>query len=96
MFPAGFHPTIPGMFKPLVYTWRPLMLWMHLVWRQQGFPVQLPTFVARMLAFKLSIDTSKLPAVGDLLRSMARCGAAGLRLALLGPHLHPLPGTWPC
>lgn len=38
----------------------------------QGFPVQLPTFVARMLAFKLSIDTSKLPAVGDLLRSMAR------------------------
>jgi hypothetical protein len=38
----------------------------------QGFPVHLPTFVARMLAFKLSIDTSKLPAVGDLLRSMAR------------------------
>jgi hypothetical protein len=38
----------------------------------QGFPVQLPTFVARMLAFKLSIDSSKLPAVGDLLRSMAR------------------------
>jgi hypothetical protein len=72
------------MFKPLVYTWRPLMLWMHLVWRQKGFPVQLPTFVARMLAFKLSIDTSKLPAVGDLLRSMARCGAGGLRVALLG------------
>jgi len=36
--------------------------------------VHLPTFVARMLAFKLSVDTSKLPAVGDLLRSMARCG----------------------
>ena len=42
----------------------------------QGFPVQLPTFVARMLAFKLSIDSSKLPAVGDLLRSMARWGHA--------------------
>jgi hypothetical protein len=26
----------------------------------QGFPVHLPTFVARMLAFKLTIDTSKL------------------------------------
>lgn len=38
----------------------------------QGFPVHLPTFVARMLAFKLSVDTSKLPAVGDLLRNMAR------------------------
>ena len=38
----------------------------------QGFPVHLPTFVARMLAFKLSVDTSKLPAVGDLMRSMAR------------------------
>lgn len=39
--------------------------------------MQLPTFVARMLAFKLSIDTSKLPAVGDLLRSMARCASRG-------------------
>lgn len=33
--PAGFHPVIPGMFKPLVYVWRPLMLWTQLVWRQQ-------------------------------------------------------------
>lgn len=32
---AGFHPIIPGMFKPLVYIWRPLMLWTQLVWRQQ-------------------------------------------------------------
>jgi hypothetical protein len=32
---SGFHPIIPGMFKPLVYVWRPLMLWMQLVWRQQ-------------------------------------------------------------
>lgn len=32
---AGFHPIIPSMFKPLVYVWRPLMLWTKLVWRQQ-------------------------------------------------------------
>lgn len=32
---SGFHPVIPSMFKPLVYIWRPLMLWTQLVWRQQ-------------------------------------------------------------
>jgi hypothetical protein len=56
----------------------------------QGFPVHLPTFVARMLAFKLTIDTSKLPAVGDLVRSLARLLLGGDRSAwdraLLMPH----------
>jgi len=44
--------------------WRPGWL--------QAFPVHLPTFVARLLAFKMAVDSSKLPAVGDLLRAMAR------------------------
>jgi hypothetical protein len=56
----------------------------------QGFPVHLPTMVARMLAFKLTIDTSKLPAVGDLVRSLARLLLGGDRSAwdraLLMPH----------
>jgi hypothetical protein len=39
----------------------------------QAFPVQLPTFVARMLAFKLTIDTSKLPAACCCLRAVAWC-----------------------
>jgi hypothetical protein len=38
----------------------------------QAFPVHLPTFVVRMLAFKLSMDTTRLPAVGDLLRGFAK------------------------
>jgi hypothetical protein len=33
--PAGFHPVIPRMFKPLVYVWRPLMAYMTWIWRQQ-------------------------------------------------------------
>lgn len=56
----------------------------------QAFPVHLPTFVARMLAFKLTIDTSRLPAVGDLVRSLARLLLGGDRSAwdraLLMPH----------
>jgi hypothetical protein len=46
--------------------------------------------VARMLAFKLTIDTSKLPAVGDLVRSLAMLLLGGDRSAwdraLLMPH----------
>ena len=33
--PPGFHPVIPSMFKPLIYVWRPLMLWTKLIWRQK-------------------------------------------------------------
>uniref|UniRef100_A0A383VBJ4 AB hydrolase-1 domain-containing protein n=1 Tax=Tetradesmus obliquus TaxID=3088 RepID=A0A383VBJ4_TETOB len=100
--PAGFHMVIPRMFQPLVYVWRPAMWYFKRVWRQQAFPVHLPTFMARLLAFKLTIDTSKLPAVGDLLQSIARLLLGGDRSAwdraLLMPHYAaagmPLLSSW--
>lgn len=56
----------------------------------QAFPVHLPTFVARLLAFKVAVDTSKLPAVGDLVKAFARLVLGGDRSAwdraLVMPH----------
>jgi hypothetical protein len=56
----------------------------------QAFPVHLPTFLARLLAFKAAVDTSRLPAVGDLLRAAAALLLGGDRSAwdraLLMPH----------
>lgn len=33
--PAGFHPIIPRVFKPVVYLWRPLVWYMRFVWQQK-------------------------------------------------------------
>eukprot|EP00775_Hariotina_reticulata_P007608 gene7608-7810_t len=77
--PAGFHPVIPALFKPVAAAW-PVVMWlMRTLWRQQAFPMHLPTFVARLLAFKMAVDSSKLPAVGDLLRALARLLLGGDR-----------------
>ena len=52
--------------------------------------MHLPTFVARLLAFKVAVDTSKLPAVGDLMKAFARLVLGGDRSAwdraLVMPH----------
>jgi hypothetical protein len=53
----------------------PITLGTHLlklVWKGAAFPAHLPTFVARALMFKFSLDTMRLPALGDLLRALAR------------------------
>ena len=66
----------------------PLLL--HWLLTLQAFPVHLPTFVARLLAFKVAVDTSKLPAVGDLMKAFARLVLGGDRSAwdraLVMPH----------
>eukprot|EP00878_Enallax_costatus_P043985 GHUV01052118.1.p1 GENE.GHUV01052118.1~~GHUV01052118.1.p1 ORF type:complete len:164 (-),score=28.01 GHUV01052118.1:372-833(-) len=62
----------------------------HCLLALQAFPVHLPTFVARLLAFKVAVDTSKLPAVGDLMKAFARLVLGGDRSAwdraLVMPH----------
>ena len=60
------------MFRPLILPITLGTYLLNLVWKDAAFPAQLPTFIARALMFKFSLDTMRLPALGDLLRALAR------------------------
>lgn len=63
---------VPPLFHPLVWPIYALDAALRYLPLPLAHPVHLPTFIARLLMFKFSIDTLKLPAVGDLLRLLAR------------------------
>jgi hypothetical protein len=75
--PAGFHKRLPLLANLLVPPLYYLFAFLSLFWKGLAGAVYIPTFLARALAFKLSLDVSHIPALNELMRMLFRTALSG-------------------
>lgn len=69
--PAGFHIDIPGVAWLVVWWLPPLARGLRWAWRSFAWGFFIPTFFARLLAFKLVHDVHRHPSLAAVLRALA-------------------------